>query len=273
MSARAHGTRARYVVDRCRCDACRQANGDYQRWRARQQAYGRTPYVDAEPVRAHLRALSAAGLGWRRAAEQAGLATSVVSGLLYRDRARCRRRTARALLAVRAHPDRLGAAALVPAVGTQRRLQALVAIGWPQARLADRMGMLPGNFGRVISGPDLVRVSTARRAAALYDELWSAPPAETTAVQRQAATRARNHARRHGWAPPLAWDDDAIDDPTARPTVDVADPRPGRVLLDLGEVEHLAEAGAHLTEIALRLGVTVHTIHRARRRAAAREAS
>ncbi|MGO5480449.1 hypothetical protein ACTQVS_09920, partial [Anaerovoracaceae bacterium HCP3S3_H6] len=31
------------------------------------------------------------------------------------------------------------------------------------------------------------------------------------------STRVRNYAERQGWAPPAAWDDDTIDDPTATP--------------------------------------------------------
>jgi hypothetical protein len=150
----------------------------------------------------------------------------------------------------------------------RRRLQALVAIGWSQAKLADRLGMLGGNFGRVIGRTDQVLASTARAAQELYEELWSSPPPETDHRSRQSASRARNQAARAGWAPPLAWDDDTIDDPTAMPDLGQV----ARAGLDLDEVAFLEEGGASIHEISRRLGVSVGYIETVRRRAAVREA-
>lgn len=217
---RPHGTKAKYVVEGCRCEPCRQACRDYERWRRRQIAYGRTPYVDAEPVRAHLHALSRQGLGWMRAARLAGVPESTVCRLLYGGGARgpskrVRRRTAAALLAVTAELEHLGATVHVPAAGPRRRLQALVALGWPQAQIARRMGVNPANLGKTLHGTtDRVNASTARAARTLYDELWDRSPARPDG-------RALAAARRHGWVPPLAWDDDTIDDPAARPAHDL----------------------------------------------------
>lgn len=54
-----HGTRACYVLDRCRCDPCSTANAVAESERERQKAYGRYhKYVSAEHVRAHLAELS-----------------------------------------------------------------------------------------------------------------------------------------------------------------------------------------------------------------------
>ncbi|MDN5861251.1 MAG: hypothetical protein L0H84_21825 [Pseudonocardia sp.] len=268
--SREHGTRAKYVAERCRCAHCRQAVREYERWRTRQRAYGRTAYVDAEPVRAHLRRLSEAGIGWKRAAALAGIASSTVWKLLYGDpkrsgapSRRCRRRTAAAVLAVQPSLNLLGDATPVPAIGTQRRLQALVAIGWSQARLAGRIGMLPGNFGRTIARTSQVRASTARTVLALYDELWNRPPAAADHRSRQSGSRAPPDGGVRGWVPPFAWDDDTIDDPGAIPNVGET----GMRVIDLDEVAHLADGGAHVTEIARRLGVTPAAIDTARRRA------
>ena len=62
-----------------------------------------------------------------------------------------------------------------------------------------------------------VSPATATAVRALYRELWDQPPPEGTPAERQAAARARNHARRQGWCPPAAWDDDEIDHPAAVP--------------------------------------------------------
>lgn len=264
------GTRAKYVAEGCRCTDCRKACSDYERWRTRQIAYGRTAYVDAEPVRAHLRALAEQGMGWKTAAARAELPPSTVSKLLYGQPSqgkapsrRVRRRTAVALLEVTATLDNLAAGARVPAAGSQRRLRALVAIGWSQRRLATRLGVQLNNLNRMLLHADSVSARTARQAMELYALLWETPPAERDPHTRASASRARNHALAAGWAPPQAWDDDRIDDPDCRPDTGAA----GSRVLELGEVEHLAAGGAHVGEIACRLGVTVAAIEQARYRA------
>jgi transcriptional regulator with XRE-family HTH domain len=169
-----------------------------------------------------LRALSRAGIGWKRAAELAGISGSAVSRLLFGgpgDRPPTRRvrpETAAAILAVTAAPAGLGGGSLVPSAGTRRRLQALVAIGWPQAQLAARLGVLPSNLSAMLAR-EQVTASTARAVTSLYDQLWDRPPAEAGHREKIAATRARNHARARSWPPPAAWDDQAIDNPAACP--------------------------------------------------------
>lgn len=137
-----HGTRLGYILDRCRCLPCAAANSDYERLRRRQRAYGRTlaGWVDAEPVRAHVHALQAAGLGWQTISKRAGVHNGAVSKLLYgrrREDGRVEPPTrrinpdmARKLLAVPVPGiDELPGGARVDGTGTTRRLQALVAIG------------------------------------------------------------------------------------------------------------------------------------------------
>src|SRR5579859_6976414 len=89
-TTRAHGTRACYVCGPgpgsgpgCRCDACRAANRAHARRRARLTAYGQWhPFVDAEPVRDHIQALSQAGIGRRRVAALAGISDAALGRLL-----------------------------------------------------------------------------------------------------------------------------------------------------------------------------------------------
>lgn len=223
MSNRDHGTRAKYVVDKCRCEPCKKANREAENHRYRQQAYGRwEPYVDAEPARNHVRMLMDYGLGWKRIAELAGVGRGTVEKLLYGSRHRgmgpskgIRPETARKLLAVRPEGERLGGAVNVDATGTRRRLQALVAGGWPQARLAAQLGMSPGNFGKTLRSPRVL-AATERAVRKLYDQMWREDPAQHGATEAS-ITRARRHARSNGWSPVGAWDDDTIDDPQAFP--------------------------------------------------------
>ncbi|MBV9023351.1 MAG: hypothetical protein JO362_06060 [Streptomycetaceae bacterium] len=222
MAERPHGY-ARYRLDGCRCYVCGFARSEYDANRDRAIAYGRwRPWVDAEPVRVHIRTLQACGVGLRRVAEATDVdrkrLQAIVSGRPERGtgpQEKIRPALAAAVLAVEPTLDLLGAKTPIDATGTRRRLQALIAAGWPQAQLAVRMGMSPGNFGATI-GRERVVVRTARAVQALYDELWRADPREH-GVDNQAYSRARNHARVNGWAPVGAWDDERIDDPAAFP--------------------------------------------------------
>ncbi|MEV4784068.1 hypothetical protein AB0K53_01190 [Streptomyces tuirus] len=223
MSAgRPHGNE-KYHLENCRCPICRQAARDYDNNRSRAIAYGRwQPYVDAEPVRQHVRALGDFGIGWMRAAKLAGVSTGGVSKLLYGDRPRnlpptrrVRPETALKLLGVEPTLDNLGDRTVIDGTGTRRRLQALVYAGWTQSELARRMPMDRGNFGRtIVSG--LVEAATVRTTRRLYDELWRLDPVEA-GVPAHPAASARKIAAARGWAPIGAWDDDRIDDPDAWP--------------------------------------------------------
>lgn len=221
-TGRPHGN-AKYHLEHCRCPTCRQAARDYDNNRHRAIAYGRwQPFVDAEPVRQHVRALGEFGIGWIRAAKLAGVSTGGVSKILYGDRPRglaptkrVRPETARKLLAVEPTLDNMGARVAIDGTGTRRRLQALVAKGWSQSELARQLDMDRANFGRTIAS-DLVTVGTRRAVSALYDQLWRLEP-EQNGQPAHLAERARNVAKTHGWAPIGAWDDDRIDDPTAWP--------------------------------------------------------
>lgn len=219
-----HGTLVGYKIHHCRCAECTRAQRDYNRNRHRQIAYGRwETYIDSGPVRAHVESLQASGLGWKRIAALAGLSSSTVWKLLYGDprrgsapSKRVRPETAAKLFAVSSSLDVLGGAATVDATGTQRRIQALVAIGWSQQRLAERIGMLRGNFGKTMRSSG-VQARTARAVKALYEELWDCPPPEVEWRDKISANRSRGYAAEHGWVPPLAWDDESIDDPAAQP--------------------------------------------------------
>ena len=246
-STRQHGTKAKYVVDKCRCDECKRGARDYERWRCRQRAYGKAAYIDAGPARAHVQALQDAGMGWKRVARAAGLSESVVWKLLYGDRTRnlapskrIRPRTATLIFAVTAD---LADGARVDATGTHRRLQALIANGWSGSSLGRRLGMTPANFWTMLRRR-YVTAGKARQVRGLYDELWRAQPPTGTVAERGAVTRAQGFAQDYGWLPPLWWDDETIDDPTAapyRPCEPAPAAGPGRPRLTLaGDVDEIA---------------------------------
>jgi hypothetical protein len=219
MTERAHGY-ARYKLDGCRCYVCGYARAVYEERRQRAIAYGTwQPFVEAEPVRQHLRDLQACGLGLRRIAEAASVDRKRLQALLNGRSERgtgpqekMRPAVAAAILAVEPSFDLLGATTVIDATGVRRRMQALVALGWSQARLAERLGWTPSNFGTLIAAPRTI-VRTALKVRALYEELWDQAPPEGDHRSKISVSRARNHAAAHGWLPPAAWDDDLIDVP------------------------------------------------------------
>lgn len=210
--------RADYGRNGHRCDVCRAANTAYERGRTRDRVYGRPRLTDAAPVREHLLALFAAGVGRRRVAEVSGVRANVIQSIVHGRRNRppnrqVKHETATALLAVPL--DWQADKALVPALATHRRLQALVYAGWSQARLAELLGSSLSNFLPTFER-DKVTARRARAVAELYELLWDVAPPAHTAHERGAITRARNLARRNGWQPAMAWDEDNIHVPGGR---------------------------------------------------------
>ena len=276
----AHGTRNAYVLDRCGCAPCTKANRDYENARVRMAAAHQwaperpatpTDLVDAGPAREHLQALMAAGMGLKTIAAKSGVAHGSISAVVYgkptpdpKERRPPRRRITRDLEArILAIGLQLADGATVDGTGTARRLQALVACGWSISKLAARLGFNPSNITPVVHGTRQVTVATRRAVAALYDELWDAAPPEADQRARIAASRSRRFAATRGWVPPLAWDDDAIDDPAAAPASSEATTW-GRTVED---VEFLAETGEDLAGVLDRLGIGRDAVYNACTRA------
>lgn len=194
----------------------------YEQRRTRDTAYGRwdTGLVDAEPVRQHVAALRAAGLGLRRIAQLAdthrGNLARLTSGRPDRGEGpskRIGRDLADRILAIPV-PEVVHRVAAggqkIDATGTIRRLQALVAAGYSQGDLFGRLGLDATN-GSTLLRQAAVTAETARRVENLYTTLQLVPGP---------SSRARARARRLGWPPPLAWDEETIDDPDATPHVE-----------------------------------------------------
>lgn len=223
----------------------------YNTRRERDIAYGRwqSGYVDAEPARRHALSLRAAGMGRRRLSELSGVSDSVIH-VLINGRPERGSPPSRRIAAANAHailavpmPDAalLAAGARVDITGTTRRLQALVAIGYTQAELARRLGITSANSTALFHAEGQVLAVTARRVADLYDRL------SMTSGPSQAA---RARARKLRWAPPLAWDDDTIDNPAAHP-----DRGQRRTVPFSEKYSELRDLGLTQAEIAARLGV------------------
>jgi transcriptional regulator with XRE-family HTH domain len=260
--AREHGTYNCYVS---KCPDCpredqKAARSAYDKRLRKAKAYGRhRPFVDAGPVREHVNRLRDAGFGSQRIADLAGVPYKVLSALIWgvegmKPSKQLRPWTAEKLLALQpAQEERLPWSLMDP-TGSQRRLQALQAVGWTQAELSERLGMVRCQVGRIITGRcEYVRAETAWAIRGLYDTLWDAAPPETTPVERRRASIARRVARDHGWVPPLAWDDETIDDPAAEPE-GVGRDKPSRVrkLPPADDIHWLIQGGDSVEVIAAR---------------------
>lgn len=161
---------------------------------------------------------------------------------------------------------------LVDSTGTQRRLRALAAVGWRYADIADEVGASRTRIGHLAVGlfPTVHR-DTAAAIADVYDRLsMTAGPSD----------RSRAVAAGRGWPPPLAWDDETIDDPAARPDrghrelaafdeVAVARAMHGdrvhlRPIERAEAVRRLTDAGWSARAIAARLHTTPRSVQRHR---------
>ncbi len=241
-----HGTRTAYVKDRCRCPGCRGANSAASRAAYRDRTLGRPPLlIDAAPARAHIGALRAAGIGVNQIARLTGLAPSHIRDVGHHESSgaaptrRIRPDTATRLLAITATDTNRAPGSHVTATGTRRRLHALVATGWTPARLATELGRDTANLRRSMTSTQ-VTARTATQVADLYERLWNTAPPHATDTERAAIQTARGLAARHGWSPPMAWDD--ID----------TDPHPRQPAKE----RHAAQLGEDLDEIAIERAVT-----------------
>lgn len=284
-----HGTRPAYVKDRCRCLACRAANAAASRGRDRDLTYGRwAPYVDAERIRDHVAVLREAGIGRLQVAHLAGVNASHLGVILNgRDgylQQQVRPDTAARILAVQPTPTNRAPNRQVDGTGTRRRLQALVALGWPQSWLADQLHRHPTNLRRAVHS-DQVTARTAADVAELYEQLWDTRPPKDTPHQRRAVANALSVAARHHWPTPLAWDD--IDHDPEPPTPPGAAVDIDEIAIELAltgrsvrlkqltpaeqdeAVRLLTERGKSVRDIAEHLTTSTRTVSRRRRISAA----
>jgi transposase-like protein len=160
----------------------------------------------------------------------------------------------------------------IDATGTRRRLQALARIGHTYQAIAEELGVVRSCVQQW-AGNRRVHRRTAAQVAELYDA-WS------MTVGPSSKSRARAEAA--GWPPPLAWDDESIDDPATQPdlgadrAVDVDEVAVQRARrgerVPLTRAEHRAAVAALTADgltaaaVAERLGTTPRAIKKHRER-------
>ena len=259
-----HNNLTCYVNYGCRLPECVErynANERDRRKKQREGTYER--HTDAAIVRAHVQQLVAAGASPRGIADRAGVADKTVRDLLptradgTRTPHKYRVLTANAEKLLALTPEDV-IPQFVSALGTIRRIQALVADGWPMIYLAGHVGLYPsyisGLIMRANTLADLkVRGSTALAVARGYDDLRGKKPRQHGASNR-GVRLARQISKDRRWPPASYWDQypGAIDDPDFTPLYGVT--RREIVAQDAHELIRICGLDRHAA--AVRLGVT-----------------
>ncbi len=214
-----HGTYLCFQRDKCHCVPCTSAARRHAKLTSYRTATGTHSYVDAEPVRQHVlhlrESLTVGQIESRSGVNRTAIRILVGDWPGKPASKRVTRTTAAALLDVTPVAIAGEEHCLVDAVGTRRRLQALVALGWPAQVLRRRIDVTSSTVWLLINRPRKkawVKASTRADVVKLYEELSCTAPSPS----RQASL-ARRLAFERRWAPPAAWDDDAIDNRHARP--------------------------------------------------------
>lgn len=246
-----------------------------KRWRY-DRAHGITRTMPADPIRTHLRDLIEGGASVRGIGEVAGVPASVVSRIARGQQPTVTRRLAAALGAVtmssltgRANPQ-----GFVPKIGAVRRIQAMQALGHSAKDIAAGTGLGDRDVYNVVNQAGQW-ISRAK---------WEAIVAAYQALSMTLGTNrhALIAARRAGYPPPLAWDEEDLDDPHGRPRHDArGDHVVDEVAVEAGAsgrhttltgreraevVRWLAGGGCSDATIAARLRVSDRTVLRIRLR-------
>lgn len=204
-----HGHPNRYAAG-CRCEPCTKAASRADAERRLDRLAGRPRMVPAGPAAEHARQLVNQGLTFSQIDRESGVQASTVRRLLD-GQLQIRRTTADKILRV---PLKVRVTlGDVPACGAIRRVRALYALGHFNREIALVAGVSRDTIGYLAAGKWLtLRVSADDGIRAAYDQM---------SMRAGTSWKTRGLAVRSGWVPPLAWDEDTIDDPSAEPVRDL----------------------------------------------------
>lgn len=116
------------------------------------------------------------------------------------------------------HYKLTGGLLMIDVTGTRRRLQALAALGWSWDELGARLGIHGNGLGYIVRRRKYTYPDTAGKIKALYDELQMIPAPPKPINKGNPRKVILTRAQTKGWLPPLAWEDELIDDPYHLPS-------------------------------------------------------
>lgn len=165
---REHGDRLRYMAG-CRCFKCRSANTAYEAARKAARANGEgNGIVPAAAARAHLAALSKAGVGRRMVSAACDVSETCLQEVIAGRKANIRAATERAILAVTTAAA--GDGALVPGKATWKMLDQLLDDGYTKSYLAQCLGS-KAKVPALQLKRDFVTVRSAHLVERLFEKL------------------------------------------------------------------------------------------------------
>lgn len=204
---------ARYAAG-CRCRPCTDVAVREDTKRRLERLAGNPREMPIGPVLEHLRALLARPMSYGQIAHASGVGETTIRKIHVDNHKTVNRRNGARLLAVPLTGEITSG--MVPSIGATRRVRALYALGHFSYRIAAECGMSRDAISELAAGKwqtiDYSRLQAVRR---VYDRL---------SMSTDTSWKARKLAEKNGWAPPLAWDEDTIDDPTAEPVLDATEP-------------------------------------------------
>ena len=160
--------------------------------------------------------------------------------------------------------DRLRGGRAIPALGYQRRIKALMRLGWSYQDIADAAGWPHRNYvRRIVVGQKgkptrWIERATARTIGEVYERLCMTIP------QGPYANRTRLLAERKGYAPPLAWDDIDHDPAPRGQYAHNTDPDPVVIERILAGDRHIKATKAERHEVIRRWQSSINALERLR---------
>lgn len=178
-----------------------------------------TPEETAEAL-SKIHAFREGGMSYDMMAQESGLSRTPLNDIVRGKHRLLTRKSYNAIMAMEfvlpTKPRSFRHTARVSPLGTQRRLRALWADGWPTKTLAPMMNMTRANFMTLVFTQTSVHHATHAEVLALYEKLANVKPADH-GVDNWAISTAKSWARKKGCAPSHCWDADSFDDPYAWP--------------------------------------------------------
>jgi plasmid maintenance system antidote protein VapI len=216
-----HNTLTCYTNYGCRRPECVERKRAWARERDRSLKAGTwQPFVDATPVREHIQQLLESNITIDAIARTVGVPReSIIDFTHQRRRSRGLRHSTDPQLAAKilaVTPDTIDAGR-VDATGSHRRIQALIAAGWPLIHIGRQFGMHEQRPEQILRCKR-VYAATRRQVADGYERVSRLRP-EHRGVPRQWARLSRERAAANRWPNPGYWADrmDVIDDPDFEP--------------------------------------------------------
>lgn len=249
-----HNTLTCYTNYGCRFPACVERKRAWARQRDRELRAGTwQPRIDATPVREHIEQLAAEGITLGAIARAAGVEReSIVDFTRKRRPGRGLRHdtspeTAARILSLT--PDTI-TPGRVDATGTHRRIQALIAAGWPLLHIGRQLGVNEQRPEQILRQTRTI-AATRDAFANGYERIAGLRP-EKHGVPAVKARYSRERAKGMHWPTPRYWASrmDVIDDPDFTP-----DYGPRRLFIAQEAAWLMRHGGLDRATAAVRLGV------------------